>query len=246
MLEHNALSNKTLSVLHVEDDLADAAVVRRLIGKKFELTQAGSLEEAIDKLSENTYDVLLVDLNLPDSTGLNSLHKVLAKAPSSPVVVLTGNDNEEFGLQAVNDGAEDYVVKSYISSGNLLTNTLMYAVGRHQRHKEASPTSPPEEEGSLFSSSNSSNFKEMHPNEYDDLVQRYQAFLVDSCRNEANMDMLAQDTTSMLKNAGAQITDTVEIHSQVVHQCKHSFELRAIVTDEVEHRFLLNVLTFFS
>ena len=74
--------------------------------------------------------MILLDLGLPDSDGLDTLRAMRRRAADTPVVVLTGNDDERLGLAAIQEGAQDYVVKGQIP-GTLLSRVLRYALERH-------------------------------------------------------------------------------------------------------------------
>ncbi|QDT05451.1 Response regulator PleD [Rubripirellula lacrimiformis] len=130
------ISPKAISVLLVEDQESEAFMVTRILTRTsqavFEVEHASSLQEAIQQLSENDFDVCLLDLGLPDGHGIESLHQIRCVDARLPVVVLTGNDNETLGLAAIEKGAQDYVAKGAIS-GQLLTRSLSFAIARQQK-----------------------------------------------------------------------------------------------------------------
>jgi serine phosphatase RsbU (regulator of sigma subunit) len=118
-------------VLLVEDDEGDAFLVRELLldaGSDVELTRAHSLAEAVLTLPGDI-DCVLLDLGLPDATGLDGLRAVLEISPNLAVLVLTGLTDEHRGTEAVAVGAQDYLVKGGID-GQLLTRAIRYAVER--------------------------------------------------------------------------------------------------------------------
>jgi serine phosphatase RsbU (regulator of sigma subunit) len=119
-------------VLLVEDDEGDAFLVRELLldaGSDVELLRARSIAEAADHLAEAGIDCVLLDLGLPDASGLDALRSVLELAPNIAVLVLTGLADEHRGTEAVAVGAQDYLVKGGID-GQLLTRAIRYAVER--------------------------------------------------------------------------------------------------------------------
>lgn len=124
-----------LRVLMVEDDGGDADYIRELLSGEerahFSLEQAGSLSEGVRRLQEERFDILLLDLGLPESQGLDTFMKCRDFASEVPIVVLTGLSDEEVAMQAVQKGAQDYLVKGDID-GRLLTNSIYYAVERHR------------------------------------------------------------------------------------------------------------------
>src|SRR5512137_1807579 len=102
------------AVLLVEDSAVDARLVTGLLqhagSSQFSVTQVTTLEEALLCLGRAEIDVVILDLNLPDSEGLETLRRVLQRIPRVPIVVLTGTD-EAVGLQAMREGAQDYIPK---------------------------------------------------------------------------------------------------------------------------------------
>jgi serine phosphatase RsbU (regulator of sigma subunit) len=129
--EGSHLSSSTLCVLLVEDDEGDAFLVRELLidaGSQVELLRARSVSEASAVLP-GSVDCVLLDLGLPDATGLDALTAVLELAPSIAVLVLTGLSDEHRGTEAVAVGAQDYLVKGSID-GQLLMRAVRYAVER--------------------------------------------------------------------------------------------------------------------
>jgi DNA-binding response OmpR family regulator len=103
-------------VLLVEDNPGDARLVEILLSEgdrssTFEVTHVGRLDEALESLDRSDFDVILLDLSLPDSSGLETVNRMREVACEVPVVVLSGQDDEEIALQAMQGGAEDYLVK---------------------------------------------------------------------------------------------------------------------------------------
>ena len=121
-----------LRVLLVEDDDGDALLVEELlaaIGASVRLSRARTLAEAEASASE--VDCALLDLNLPDATGLDGLRRLRAVPHAPAVLVLTGFDDERRGIEAVGAGAQDYLVKGQVD-GSLLSRSIRYAVGRRR------------------------------------------------------------------------------------------------------------------
>ena len=127
------------SILLIEDDRLDAEIVRRcLIGSEYsayQLVQVGSISEALEWLSGNAAKIILVDLNLPDKTGLECYRLVQEAAPQAPVVVLTGTANESIATTAISEGAQDYLCKSDLNR-RLLTRCIGYSIQRSQMQSE--------------------------------------------------------------------------------------------------------------
>ena len=129
------MDNKPIKALLVEDNPGDSRLIREMLaearGVTFELKHVDRLQAALEQLAEEGIDVVLLDLGLPDSGGLETLSKTYAQAPKVPVVVLTGLHDETLGAQAVNKGAQDYLVKGQID-GSLLVRAICYAIERKQ------------------------------------------------------------------------------------------------------------------
>lgn len=123
-----------LQVLIVEDETTDFLIVERQLSRsdlgRFGCTQVRRLSELRDALTEVKPDVLLVDLGLPDSSGLSTLESVLEAAPDVPVVLQTGADEPELANRALRMGAQDFVFKGD-ADGRALARALLYAVDRH-------------------------------------------------------------------------------------------------------------------
>lgn len=132
------------NILLVEDDLDFANILKIRLGKErnpsLAITISPSLERALDSLRINHYDLILLDLMLPDSSGIETFSKIKAEAKHKPVVIITGLDNDQVAIDAVRRGAEDYLVKSDISS-RFLTRIIHHAIDRHRiKEKLASVT----------------------------------------------------------------------------------------------------------
>jgi PAS domain S-box-containing protein len=127
-------------ILLVEDNPGDARLIRELLADElgrdaFLLRVAESLADALELIVQRYPDVVVLDLSLPDSLGLSTLYRIEAAAVGVPVVVLTGNEDQDVALSAVKAGAQDFLVKHELS-GRLLTKTIQYA--RERKHNEAS------------------------------------------------------------------------------------------------------------
>jgi two-component system, cell cycle sensor histidine kinase and response regulator CckA len=129
----------TMKVLLVEDNPGDVRLLQEFLWEvssaQFQLQQAQQLDEALKILTYHTFDVILLDLLLPDSQGLETFVKIHCKAPAIPVIVLTGFDDETLAINAMQQGAQDYLVKGQVN-GDLLFRSMRYAIER-QRTEEA-------------------------------------------------------------------------------------------------------------
>jgi signal transduction histidine kinase len=135
----NTTAQKTIRLLIVEDDEGDAEylrwALRDLPGHRFEVEWSQRLAGGLLMLSRNSVDVVLLDLNLPDSTGLKTLDQVHASSPRVPIVVLTGLNDEEAAVTALRHGAQDYLIKGQIDNSTL-GRVIRYAIGRKQVEEE--------------------------------------------------------------------------------------------------------------
>lgn len=133
--------SEALKVLVVEDNPGDVRLLQEALldarEGQFELLYAERVDRALQYLVDRPFDVILLDLALPDSHGLETLTQMTAAAPSVPVVVLTGAREESLSVEAIRAGAQDYLVKGQIT-GALLTQSLRYAVERKQSQEAIS------------------------------------------------------------------------------------------------------------
>ena len=121
------------SVLLVEDSPSDAALVKGLlahVSSHFSVMVVTTLAEGLSFVDCNEVDIIILDLNLPDSSGLDTAKRMLAATTRVPIVVLTGND-EALGIEAMREGAQDYIPKSQLLAP-LLARSLRYAMERHR------------------------------------------------------------------------------------------------------------------
>ncbi|CCG42377.1 Putative diguanylate cyclase (GGDEF)/phosphodiesterase (EAL) precursor with PAS sensor; Putative two-component sensor histidine kinase [Magnetospirillum molischianum DSM 120] len=122
-----------LSVLVVEDNPGDARLVKAYLeedqARPFAVTCVSYLSKALEFLKTHPVDVVLLDLSLPDSFGLDGLAQLRQAAPTLPVVVLTGTVDERLALEALRQGAQDYLVKGQ-GEGDLVRRAIRYAIGR--------------------------------------------------------------------------------------------------------------------
>jgi len=126
--------NGEIRVLQIDDDEIDVRLVKRALGKctkpaKFVVESAPCLAEGLNLLKTRHYDILLLDLGLPDSNGIETVQSVCKVNSNVPIVVLTGLENEETGLEAIKSGASDYLVKGPAMETSLV-RTSLYAIER--------------------------------------------------------------------------------------------------------------------
>jgi DNA-binding response OmpR family regulator len=131
---------KLLNILLVEDNPGDVALLRGVLLKpppvgQFLLAQEGTVQQAVDRLLRETPDVILLDLNLPDSRGTDTVRRMREAAKDCPIIVLTSMDDEATGVAAIHLGVQDYLVKGTIDA-RTLGRTVRYAMERFRLEKE--------------------------------------------------------------------------------------------------------------
>ena len=127
-----AAGGARLSLLLVEDDRADALLVEELIADaagEFDYLWCQTISEAARALTDRRPDCILLDLNLPDSTGMDAVHRLGGLDDTIPIIVLTGLTDEHFGVTAVSSGAQDYLVKGRVEP-DTLRRAVLYAIER--------------------------------------------------------------------------------------------------------------------
>ena len=121
------------ALLVVEDNPGDARLLREMFTsasvRRTKLIHVDSMQNAERYLAENTVDIVLLDLGLPDAQGLEAVRRAHAASPETPLVVITGNDDELLALQALQGGAQDYLIKGQIDDRGL-HRAVRYAIER--------------------------------------------------------------------------------------------------------------------
>ncbi len=127
-----------LNLLVIEDDPVDCKAVCRILrrsGLSSHPDTSHSLQDAKELARRGSYDAVILDLGLPDSQGVDGLLELQATAPELPIVVLTGNEDEDTALKSMGIGAEDFISKKFLTEENL-RRALRFAVERHRRKSE--------------------------------------------------------------------------------------------------------------
>jgi signal transduction histidine kinase len=127
--------NLSIKVLLIEDNALDARLVRDYLaevsGAHYDIDHCTRLSDGIDRLTKHDIDVVLLDLTLPDSSGIETLSEIVKTAPESPVIVLTGLGDEEVSSNAVQKGAQDFLEKNGLSE-KILQRSIRYSIDRKQ------------------------------------------------------------------------------------------------------------------
>jgi len=134
MQSNNGL-NQIINILLIEDNPGDIRIIKEHLKEakefKFNLHSVENLLKGLTCITENSFDIILLDLLLPDSSGIETLERILEKDSKYPIIVLTGMDNLNLAIQAIKAGAQDYLVKGQIES-NLLLRSIFHAIDRHK------------------------------------------------------------------------------------------------------------------
>lgn len=131
------MADTAIRILLLEDNLADAKAIMRELNKwqratPVQIEHVDRLSLALECLQKNEFDIVITDLQLPDSAELETVKRLLEQAPEIPVVVMTGNNaGEELALEAIRRGAQDYLFKDQLN-GPLLMRVIRYAIQRKQ------------------------------------------------------------------------------------------------------------------
>lgn len=130
---------KVIRVLAIEDNPGDYRLVndmlREIAVDQFQTLNANKLSSAIDVMNRQAFDAVLLDLNLPDSSGFDSFSVLHDRFPAMPIVILTGSTNEELAIRAINEGAQDYLFKDELTP-RTLSHSILYAMERKGLEEE--------------------------------------------------------------------------------------------------------------
>jgi diguanylate cyclase len=129
------MTKERINILLIEDNPGDARLIHEMLtedvnfGTTYEVCHTASLQMATRKYSEEHFQVILLDMNLPDSAGLDTIQHLSALAPQTPIIILTGVQDEHIAFESAQYGAQDYIVKNECT-GPLLKRTIHYAMER--------------------------------------------------------------------------------------------------------------------
>jgi signal transduction histidine kinase len=122
-----------LRVLLIEDNLADARLTRELLNEAspggFDLVHAPTLTQGLEYLADSEFDTVLLDLSLVDAQGLDTVRRLRFDQPRVPIIVVSGLDDEGVAIEALHNGAQDYLVKGQ-GDGHLIARATRYAIER--------------------------------------------------------------------------------------------------------------------
>jgi DNA-binding response OmpR family regulator len=230
------MSFDKIALLLVEDNPDDVDLLNRILQEipftQFDVTHVDHFKDGVEYLDSKTFDVVLLDLSLPDNQGLEALIRLREEQPVMPVIILTGTDDDTTAIQAVQAGAQDYLVKGRVT-GDLLIRAIRYAIERQlllarlekSRQQEQQET----EMRSLnrMSSTKASvtavalgmvSLREGHPKIFKELVERY-GKLLDLSLEQRTFKVnyqISDDVRAMSEEFGflrAGPRDVIEVHT---------------------------------
>lgn len=141
---HRAMTD-LISILLVDDDIVDVENVRRSLMAVeppiFKLEHVGTFRQALQRVGQVNFHVVMLDLGLPDSVGLHGLERLMVAIPSIPVIVLTGSMDDALALRAIELGAQEFISKQQISSQELV-RAIRHAAKRKQYTLNAGSKDP--------------------------------------------------------------------------------------------------------
>src|SRR6266487_5065606 len=127
-----------LNLLLIEDNPTDVFFLKKMlldVPLTINIYEADRLEKGIDLLKKGNVGLTLLDLSLPDSSGLDSLFSILKATNKIPIIILTGLDDTNMALEAIKAGAQDYLVKGEFNK-NLLQKAIQYSLEERNRKKK--------------------------------------------------------------------------------------------------------------
>ena len=134
-----SMNDKRTKILLIEDNPGDTRLIQEMLAEagpsRFELECVDQLSAGIKRLDQGDIDVILLDLDLPDSRGIDTFTKVYTQTQEKPILVLTGLTDEAVGVKAVSGGAQDYLVKGQVD-GNLILRSILHAIERKRMEQE--------------------------------------------------------------------------------------------------------------
>lgn len=125
--------DKVIKILLFEDNIGDADLIEDMINEfsdfSYEILIVETLEDGLDLLKKQAFDVILLDLGLPDSDGIDTFLDVQEERPEIPIIILTGLNHGKIGINAVKKGAQDYLIKGQVST-EILKRSIRYSIER--------------------------------------------------------------------------------------------------------------------
>ncbi len=140
-IDKNDLTTKVIKIFYIEDDETDDQLFRLMLSRSqidiydFEVVSARTFTDARKVISENTFDVIISDMNLPDSSGWETVANLIHSQSSAPIILLTGTFDEGLELKAIQNGVEAYLDKDNLSP-EIAVRTIIHCIERHMLRKK--------------------------------------------------------------------------------------------------------------
>ena len=127
-----------ITILLIEDNPSDVRLIKELLKEidnfSYNLLTSGTIKEGCDQIRNNKLDLILLDLNLPDSMGHQTFNAVLGCSSDIPIILISGVEDEELSLNLIKEGAQDYITKQRLSN-SLLDKVILYSIERKKAER---------------------------------------------------------------------------------------------------------------
>lgn len=234
-----ATTTQELKVLLIEDNPGDAFLIKFYMGEStspsFQLSHAEELRGGLELLAKDKFDIILVDLGLPDSFGVDTIKTILGQYPGNLVIVLTGLTDEEVGLETVRYGAQDFMVKGKFD-GKVLISSIMFAFERFKLNKQIdNVNSQLSQENIRFD-----NVLKLTGARYFEIDETSGKVFVSPAIIQGENEV--SDTTALENYARKKVDDFDSVKQQILNV----FTTKAPVTLQVAHKDYTNPLTLLA
>ncbi|MDP6355381.1 MAG: response regulator [Planctomycetota bacterium] len=217
-----------IKILVVEDSQPDAELVKACLSDgQFQLCFCTTLAGGVEFLSREGADLVLLDLTLPDSIGLDTFLSLYGEHPGTPIIILTGEAGVELGLEAVGAGAQDYLVKGNYAV-DLLERCIRYAMERHRLVSELEARRQKEQQEkeleALANMVSATSLQETAPECVEEFIEQYGAILDSAlergqgAKQELSASLQALIDPGRLGALHAQPRDIVQMHTQAIRR----------------------------
>lgn len=264
-----ATPERAINVLVIEDNPDDRELFRRQLRQMqdgaFSFREAETLDDGLSQIGANSVDLVALDLNLPDSSGLETLQTVFEAAPSVPIIVLTGETDNGLGVEAIKQGAQDFIIKGEFST-ELVTRCVRYTLERQrlamaleaaefreQQEREQGSIerlADPPKTGVSARAFNVKRLRDAAPMQFSDIAIEYRKILTDAVEQKATVADF--DVPARLKQLAARLArmriaprDLVELHLTALQSISSdvnpkkarvaSFEGRLVLLETMGH-----------
>lgn len=212
-----------INLLLIEDNPGDARLIHEYLNDvknvEFSFQHADRLSAGIEILESSDIQIILLDLNLPDSTGLESLEKIFSVAPHVPIIMLTGLNDETTAIKAVQMGAQDYLVKDKVDS-NLLVRSVRYSIERKRAEEEHQKLIEQRVRALAIIEAQENERRRISRELHDGLGQLLSAAKLNVGMIDLNMDTNREKSIDVLKQIDALITKAIIEARRISHDLR--------------------------